>query len=152
FTPRHFEFYGKINYLKAGLAFADAITTVSPTYAKEIQTKEHGFGLEGVLQERADRLVGILNGVDYGVWDPETDPLIAAKYAPDDLAGKPVCKAELQKMFGLPVDPAVPLVGMVSRMASQKGFDLLETVTDDLMERGLQFVLVGSGDEHFQKL
>jgi len=86
------------------------------------------------------------------VWNPETDSIIDANYGPRDLAGKQQCKAELQKTFGLPVDPAVPLVGMVSRMAAQKGFDLLETVADELVERGLQFVLVGSGDEHFQTL
>ena len=152
FSPRHFEFYGKVNFLKAGLAFADAITTVSPTYAREIQTKEHGFGLEGVLQERAARLIGILNGVDYGVWNPETDHWIARNYSPADVSGKRVCKAALQEASGLPPDPDVPLVGIVSRMAAQKGFDLLETVADDLMDRGLQLVLVGSGDQHFQDL
>jgi len=152
FTPRHFEFYGQINFLKGGLAFADAITTVSPTYAREIQTKEYGFGLEGVLQERASHLSGILNGVDYGIWDPRTDPRIASRYGPEDLSGKRACKAALQRAFGLPVDPDVPLVGMVSRMASQKGFDLLEKVADELMEKGLQFVLVGSGDLHYQNL
>ncbi|MBZ5579782.1 MAG: glycogen synthase GlgA [Acidobacteriia bacterium] len=152
FTPRHFEFYGKINYLKAGLSFADAITTVSPTYAREIQTKEHGFGLEGVLQERAARLVGILNGVDYEAWNPQTDSFIAAPYGPNDLSGKRACKADLQSAFGLPVDPDVPLIGMVSRLAAQKGFDLLEQVLPDLLDRPVQLLLVGKGDQHYEDL
>lgn len=152
FTPHHFEFYGKINYLKAGLSFADAITTVSPTYAREIQTKEQGFGLEGVLQERATHLTGILNGIDYAVWNPATDAAIPARYTPADLSGKRACKAALQQAFGLPVDASVPLIGMISRLASQKGLDLLEAVLDDLLARHLQLVLVGKGDRHYEGL
>ena len=102
FTPRYLEFYGKINFLKGGLVFADAITTVSPTYAEEIKTAEQGFGLEGVFQERAASLVGILNGVDYDIWNPETDPFIAKTYSPKNLSGKRVCKADLQRSFCLP--------------------------------------------------
>ena len=152
FGPRHFEFYGKINFLKAGLVFADAITTVSPTYAREIQTTEYGFGLDGVLRERASHLFGILNGADYGVWNPQTDSWIACKYNPEDLSGKRACKAELQKLFGLEIDPTVPVVGTVSRLASQKGFDLIEEAAEELMRRDLQFALVGSGDQHYQEL
>ena len=152
FTPRHFEFYGNINFLKAGLVFADAITTVSPTYAREIQTREYGFGLDGVLRERASRLSGILNGADYEVWNPETDRWIAHAYSPRDLSGKQACKAELQKAFGLRIDPDVPLLGIVSRLASQKGFDLIEAAAGDLMQRDLQLVLVGRGDQHYQDL
>jgi 1,4-alpha-glucan branching enzyme len=152
FTPRHFEFYGKINFLKAGLALADAITTVSPTYAREIQTQDHGFGLEGVLQERTSRLVGILNGVDYDRWNPETDPAIAGNYGPADFSGKRACKADLQKEFGLPEEPQTPLLGMVSRMAAQKGFDLLASAVDPLIAKGLQLVVVGTGDQHYQDL
>jgi 1,4-alpha-glucan branching enzyme len=152
FTPRHFEFHGKINFLKAGLVFADAITTVSPTYAREIQTPEYGFGLEGVLQERRSHVAGILNGVDYDVWNPQTDRWIAHAYNPADLSGKRACKADLQKAFGLKIDPSVPLIGTVSRLAAQKGFDLIEQAAEELMARDLQFILVGSGDHHYQEL
>jgi starch synthase len=152
FGPRHLEFYGQINFLKAGLVFADAITTVSPTYAREIQTSEYGFGLDGVLRERASHLFGILNGADYEVWNPQTDRLISHAYSPDLLSGKQACKAELQKLFNLPVEPDIPLIGAVSRLASQKGFDLIEAAAEELMRRHLQFALVGSGDQHYQKL
>ena len=152
FGPRHFEFYGNINFLKAGLVFADAVTTVSPTYAREIQTAEYGFGLDGVLRERGSHLFGILNGADYDVWNPQIDRSIARSYGPEDVSGKQACKAELQKLFDLPINPDAPLLGSVSRLASQKGFDLIEAVADDLMERDLQFVLVGSGDQHYQEL
>jgi len=152
FTPRHFEFYGKINFLKAGLVFADAITTVSPTYAREIQTEEFGFGLDGVLRERAPQLVGVLNGVDYDIWNPQTDPWIAQRYSAADLGGKLACKAQLQQAFALPAQPHVPLFGCVSRFASQKGFDLIEAALDEIMERDLQLAIVGSGDQHYQEL
>jgi 1,4-alpha-glucan branching enzyme len=152
FGPRHLEFYGKINFLKAGLVFADAITTVSPTYAREIQTAEYGFGLDGVLRERCSHLFGILNGADYDVWNPRTDRWIVHAYGPADVSGKQACKAELQKIFGLPIDPKVPLLGSVSRLASQKGFDLIEAAAVELMQRDLQFVLVGSGDQHYQEI
>ena len=152
FTPHHFEFYGKINFLKAGLVFADTITTVSPTYAAEIQLAEYGFGLEGVLRERAPHLAGILNGVDYTVWNPETDRFIARPYGADDHSGKRACKAELQTTFGLPVAPDVPLIGMVTRLASQKGMDLIEAAIDELMARDLQLVVAGSGDQKYQEL
>jgi starch synthase len=152
FTPRHFEFYGKINFLKAGLALADTITTVSPTYACEIQTPEYGFGLEGVLRERASRLTGILNGVDYGTWNPETDRWITHTYGIDDLSGKGACKADLQAQFGLPAEPGVPLIGMVTRLASQKGMDLMEAAISELMKRELQLVIGGMGDQQYQEL
>ena len=151
FTPRHLEFYGKINFLKAGLVFSDVITTVSPTYAEEIKTAEQGFGLEGVFQERAASLVGILNGVDYSVWSPDTDPLISKTYSPQDLSGKSACKADLQRSFHLPEDPDVPLIGMVSRLTAQKGFDLLEEALDGLLSRDLQFVLLGTGDRRSEE-
>ena len=150
FAPRHLESYGKINFLKGGLVWADAITTVSPTYAREIRTVEQGFGLQGVLEERAADLVGILNGVGYDLWNPATDPFIAQTYSPEDLSGKRLCKAELQRLFGLPEEPEVPLLGMVSRLAAQKGVDLLEAVYDRLFDSDLQFVLLGTGDALFQ--
>jgi starch synthase len=150
FTPSYLEFYGKINFLKSGLVFADAITTVSPTYAEEIKTPEQGWGLDGVFRERADSLTGILNGCDYEAWNPDSDPLIAKAYSPNSLAGKKDCKSDLQRAFSLPEDPNVLLVGMVSRLASQKGFDLLQGALADLLSRPIQFVLLGSGERHYQ--
>jgi len=151
FIPRYLEFYGEINFLKAGLAFADIITTVSPTYAEEIKTAENGFGLEGVFQERAASLVGILNGVDYNIWNPETDPFIAKTYNLKDFSGKTACKADLQRSFGLSENPDIPLISMVSRLVAQKGFDLLEQALDDLLSGGVHFVLLGTGDRRYEE-
>ena len=151
FTPHHLEFYGQINFLKGGLAFADAISTVSPTYSREIQTSEYGFGLDGFFRARAGNLAGILNGVDYRTWSPQTDRSIARNYCPEDLAGKRVCKAALQKAFGLTPDSDVPLFGVVSRLVSQKGFDLLVAIFDDLMRRDVELVLLGTGDQQYQE-
>ena len=150
FSPRYLEFYGGINFLKGGIVFADAVTTVSPTYAEEIKTAEQGFGLEGVFQERADRLSGILNGVDYRIWNPRTDVLIGRRYGPRDMAGKGVCKTGLQRYFGLDEDGAVPVIGMVTRLSAQKGMDLVMDAFEDLLRRRCQFVLLGSGDRELQ--
>jgi len=156
FAPEYLEFYGKINYLKGGIVCADAITTVSPTYAKEIQTPEFGCGLEGVLVARRQALTGILNGVDYDEWSPTQDRFIAAGYSAADLAGKATCKADLQTTVGLPVEADVPLIGIVSRLADQKGFDLLAQIAPNLLRKRLQIVVLGSGDathqERFQEL
>ena len=146
FTPRGIEFYGKINLLKGGLVFADLLSTVSEQYAREIQTEEFGCGLEGVLRERAEALVGILNGVDYGAWDPATDPLIPARYTPEDLAGKAVCKSDLQRALGLVPDPKAPLIGMITRLADQKGLDLVAATIETILGWGAQFTLLGTGD------
>ena len=146
FTPAGIEFYGKINLLKGGLMFADLLTTVSEQYAREIQTEEFGCGLEGVLRERADSLIGILNGVDYSAWDPSTDRHIAANYTPDHLAGKAVCKADLQQGVGLDPNPRAPLIGMITRLADQKGLDLVAAVMEQVLETGAQFTLLGTGD------
>lgn len=151
FTPRHMEFHGKLNFLKSGIIFSDRVNTVSPGYRDEILTPEYGFGLEGVLQEKGSRLVGILNGVDYTVWNPETDALIAANYGPKDMSGKARCKADLQETASLPVRPETPLVGMVSRLSNQKGIDLLEASIPSLMERGVQLVLLGTGEERYAR-
>jgi starch synthase len=150
FTARHLEFYGQINFLKGAIVFADALTTVSAAYSREIRTSEYGFGLEGVLEARAASLVGILNGADYQVWNPRKDPFIASNYDPRNLAGKAVCKADLQRAFGLREDPEIPLLGAVSRLASQKGFDLVQEILDDLLQRGLQLVILGTGDRKYQ--
>jgi starch synthase len=146
FTPSGIEFYGKINLLKGGLVFADLLSTVSEQYAREIQTEEFGCGLEGVLRERAGALVGILNGVDYTAWDPATDRHIAANYVPDHIAGKAVCKADLQSAVGLVPNPKAPLIGMITRLADQKGLDLVSAVIEPVLKMGAQFTLLGTGD------
>jgi 1,4-alpha-glucan branching enzyme len=151
FNARHLEFYGKINFLKGGLVFADAISTVSPTYAQEIKTPEYGFGLDGILRSRAGQLVGVLNGADYSVWDPASDPHIARNYHSGDLSGKPVCKADLQREFGLPQRPEVPLLGVVSRLAAQKGIELMQRALDRVLGQDIQFVLLGAGDDQYQR-
>ena len=123
------EFYGEVNFLKGGLLFADYLTTVSQRYAKEIQTPEYGSGLEGVIAQRADRLVGILNGVDYSIWSPESDTKIAQNYSAHNLEGKKVCKKDLLGIFRLPAEKSEdlrrPVIGIVSRFVDQKGFDLI---------------------------
>jgi starch synthase len=151
FTFRHLEFYGKINFLKGGLAFADKISTVSPSYSTEIQTPEYGFGLDGFFRGHASSLVGILNGADYGIWSPQEDRLIPRNYDPTDLRGKAICKAALQNSFCLPKDPEIPLIGIVSRLVAQKGFDLLEAVFDGLTRRRVQIVLLGTGDKRYEE-
>ncbi|GBD11616.1 Glycogen synthase [bacterium HR23] len=151
FTPHFMEFYGRINFLKGGLVFADAITTVSPTYAQEVQTPEYGFGLEGVFRERRDALVGILNGVDEQVWNPQTDAFIAQRYNRRSVvAGKRACKADLKKTLGLTADERVPLIGMVSRLVEQKGLDLVMEGWQALLDIGVQFVLLGQGEERYE--
>lgn len=152
FTPRYLEFWGKINFLKGGLVFADAITTVSPTYAEEIKTAEQGFGLDGVLRERAASLSGILNGADYEAWNPATDQFISQGYSRNNLSGKNACKAVLQQTFNLPQNPTTPLLGMVSRLATQKGLDLLLAALDGLLSSGVQLVILGTGEKRYQRL
>jgi starch synthase len=150
FTPAGMEFYGKINLLKGGLVFADLLSTVSEQYAREIQTEEFGCGLEGVLRDRSAALIGILNGVDYATWDPSTDRLIPATYTPQDLAGKAVCKEHLQRALGLAVEPSAPLIGMITRLADQKGLDLVSAIIEAVLDMGAQFTLLGSGDPAYQ--
>src|SRR5581483_5038344 len=151
FVPDFLEFWGGVNYLKAGLVFADGLTTVSPRYAREIQTPEFGEGLDGVLRARHERLRGILNGVDYAVWNPATDPHIAAHFNPLDLAGKGRCKAALQAEVGLPANDA-PLLAIVSRLAEQKGVDLLAAAMPEVLRTSdAAFVVLGSGDERYEQ-
>jgi|SRR5579871_2177221 len=151
FTTEGVEFYGKVNLLKGGLVFSDALTTVSRGYAAEIQTKEYGFGLDGVLRARSADLHGILNGVDYRDWNPANDPYIAAHYTPQDLSGKQDCKRDLLREFGLP-DSAMdrPLLGVVSRLASQKGTDLILEIVPQLAADGLRLVMLGAGDASYE--
>lgn len=152
FNAAEMEFWGKISFLKTGVVFADRITTVSPTYAREIQTREFGCGLEGVLAERRDRLVGILNGVDIEEWNPAIDPHIAKNYTAETLAeGKAACKADLQQRLGLPVRGDVPLLGMISRMTDQKGFDLIVELADELLACDLQLCFLGTGMPEFEE-
>jgi starch synthase len=152
FTPRFIEFYDDINFLKGGIIFSDAITTVSPTYAEEIKTPEQGFGLDGVFRERASRLFGILNGVDYRIWDPAKDTAITRRYSAVDMTGKAGCKADLQRYLGLEENGSAPVIGMVTRLSDQKGLDLVQSTLPSFLARGCQFVLLGSGDARYQDL
>ncbi len=145
-----FEFYNKINLLKAGIVFADFITTVSSTYANEIQTRELGFGLDGLLRLRKDALGGILNGVDYSVWDPNTDKFIMQNFSRANLEYKVFNKQDLQKVCGLAENSEIPVLGMVSRLAEQKGLDILVEGLDDLMRQDVQLVILGAGDLKYQ--
>jgi len=152
FTPKYLEFYGKINFLKGGILFADALTTVSRKYAEEILTPEYGSGLEGVLADRKRDLHGILNGVDYREWNPESDKFVKKNYGPGNMAGKAECKHDLQQLYNLPQRPSTPLLGIVSRLADQKGIDLLLDVVDQLLGMDLQLVVLGAGDQRYQDL
>ena len=140
------EFHGQLSFMKAGLQFADAISTVSPRYAREIMTLEQGCGLEGVLQYRANDVLGILNGVDYAIWDPANDPLIDAPYEQNNLAGKLETKRQLQRALGLEARPDALLFAAVSRLSEQKGLHLIAGVLDELVARGGQLIVLGSGD------
>jgi len=151
FSPQYFEFFGNINFVKGSLLFADKITTVSQAYAKEIMSPEQGFGLEGVLQQRATDVVGILNGVDYRQWNPAIDPFLAEHYTEKNLTAKRACKESLQRTMGLPEKASLPLVGMISRLTSQKGFDLVEKAFDKMMAAELQLVLLGSGERRYEE-
>lgn len=146
FTHLELEKDNQTNLLKGGIHHATKISTVSVGYGREIRTPEFGWGLEGVIRERVGDLVGILNGVDYAEWDPENDPFIPAPYRADDLSGKKLCKQELQRRFGLPERPDVPLVGMVSRLVAQKGINVLAAAIHRILELDLQIVLLGSGE------
>lgn len=151
FTPHGFEFYDRVNFLKAGIAFADWITTVSPTYAREIQTPEHGFGLDDFVRSRSDRLVGILNGVDYETWNPATDTKIPARYDADDLSGKAICRSALCEELGIEDRPGALLLGVVTRLAGQKGIDLLVEAIPALMDRNVNLAILGSGEPYFEE-
>lgn len=148
FTYDEMEFYGKLNLLKTGIMFSDAITTVSPRYAQEIQTDRYGCGMEGVLEYRKDRLFGILNGVCTRDWNPATDPYIAAAYDRETVfEKKPLCKSALQQEMGLPQRGDIPLIGIVGRLAYQKGLDLVcETIPTWVENHGLQYAILGTGD------
>jgi len=152
FHPGGLEFWGELSFLKAGIVWSDAITTVSPTYAREIQTLEYGAGLDGVLRDRAAKITGILNGVDYAEWSPQTDPHLSYRYSAEDLSGKRLAKRALVEEVGLPLNDARPLIGIVSRLAGQKGFDLLEEIVPDLSEMDLAMTVLGTGEAPIEEM
>ena len=153
FSTEALEFWGRVNFLKGGLVFSDAVTTVSKTYAAEIQTEEYGCGLDGVIRTRSNVLTGILNGVDYSDWDPAVDRYIRANYDAETLEKKLISKRDLLESFGLPADDlSRPLVGIVSRFTRQKGFDLLSEVSDRLAGFDLQIVALGTGEPDYEDI
>jgi starch synthase len=152
-TISKMEFFGQVNFLKGALVYSDFITTVSKKYSQEIQTTEYGFGLEGVLRNRAATVTGILNGVDYDEWSPQTDKFAVAKYSPLDLSGKRECKQDLLNAFGVAhADPKLPVIGIVSRFAAQKGFDLIAQVMDRLALEEMIVVALGAGDKPYEEM
>jgi starch synthase len=153
FSIRHMEFWGKINFLKGALVAADRITTVSRKYSEEIQTPEFGSGLEGVLRGRAGQFCGILNGVDYNEWSPEKDKLILTQYSLGTMESKHGCKRDLLRQLGLEgANPELPLIGMISRLAEQKGLDLIAGITDELAGLPLNMAVLGSGESRYEDL
>ncbi|MGD2047267.1 MAG: glycogen/starch synthase [Gemmatimonadota bacterium] len=149
FDHEHLEWYGKVNLLKGGLAFSDIVTTVSPTHARELRTRAGGFGLHDEFSGLQDRFVGILNGIDYDVWNPSDDDVIQSCFSADDLSGKAACKAWLQEALDLPADPDVPLFGMTARLAEQKGYDIiLQTGMFEALDA--QWVFLGEGEKRYE--
>ncbi|MEQ8155700.1 MAG: glycogen synthase GlgA [Clostridiaceae bacterium] len=150
------EFYGAVSYMKGGINYSDRISTVSPSYAAEIQTPSYGEGLDGLLRSRSNVLSGILNGIDYEAYNPETDKYIFKNYSIDTLEDKYVNKEKLQKELGLPVDKDIPIIAIVSRLTNQKGINLVAEISDTLLQKDVQFVILGTGDyfyeEHFKNL
>src|SRR5687768_516691 len=145
------EYYGDINLMKGAIIFADQVTTVSPTYAREIQTPEFGAGLDGILSQAAFKLTGILNGIDTAEWDPRTDPCITANYSQNDFSGKSQCKRDLRKSAGLRPSRSGLLVGAVSRLVEQKGFDLFIPIIPRLLAMDMQVVLLGTGQPEYEE-
>ncbi len=153
FSPEGLEFWGRANLLKAGIVYSQIINTVSRKYSQEIQTAEYGYGLEGILSYRKADLFGIVNGVDYELWDPESDSYLVAHYSRLDLSGKKACKKDLLNQYNLPEDRLDhPVLGVISRLADQKGFDLLAEVLDRLLAREVSLVVLGTGEEKYHHL
>jgi starch synthase len=155
FSIDGFEFWGRISLLKGGINAADLITTVSPQYAREVQAQEFGFGFDGILRRRASDFVGILNGIDTDEWDPSRDRFLPAPYSADDLSGKAGAKRVVLSRYGLPIDDATmtrPLIGMISRMVDQKGFDLIAAIVDELPSFDASWVILGTGEPRYQDL
>ena len=151
FTPEGLEFWGKMNFLKAGLVYADLITTVSKTYSREIQTPEYGSGLDGVLRNRSTDLSGILNGIDYSDWDPSRDHAIPQAYSASRLSGKTVCRKKLLARLGMPESDA-PVVGMVTRLVDQKGLDIVTEALPEIIALGIQLVILGTGEDKYHRI
>ena len=145
-TEDALEWEGHISYMKGGILFSEMVTTVSPTYAREIQTAEFGHGFESIIRSRAADLAGILNGVDYDEWDPRHDPHIAARYEEGDHLGKVACKRAILREYGLAIEPDLPLIGIISRLVHQKGFDLVVGAMEALLARGVRMVVLGTGE------
>jgi starch synthase len=153
FTLTRMEFFGKVNFLKGGIVFSDFITTVSRKYSQEIQTTEYGFGLDGVLRGRASNVTGIVNGVDYNEWSPQTDKYIAANYTSENPTGKARCKRDLLSEFGITdITDELPVIGIISRFAAQKGLDLISQVADRLAREEVIVVALGTGDKEYEDL
>ena len=145
-----FMLEGTASALKAGLVTADAVSTVSPRYAREIQTPDQGYGLDWLTRARSDRLVGITNGVDYDVWNSETDPHIAANFSAEDLSGKLECKLDLLRRFGLPEEPERPIIAIISRLVAQKGYDLIREAARGILDTGAFFIALGAGAREYE--
>ena len=152
FSIEGLEYYGKFSLLKGGLVFSDAITAVSPTYAKEVQTKEYGCGMEGILSERNKDLYGVLNGIDYNLWDPKTDKDLYENYSAKDINGKFINKEHLLKDLGMNITPEKPLIGTVGRLAYQKGYDILADIVAELCDLDIGFVLLGTGEQRYHDI
>lgn len=152
FQPEGLEFWGRLSFMKAGIVWSDAITTVSPTYAREIQTQEYGFSMDGLLRARSSRVHGILTGADYGEWNPETDAFVAHHFSSKNLAGKRAAKKALLAEVGLPANPDRPLLAVISRFAEQKGLDLIAAIVKDLLEEDTAVVILGEGDAQFEEM
>ncbi|MGA1795212.1 MAG: glycogen synthase GlgA [bacterium] len=152
FTINGVEYYGNISFLKAGMVYADILTTVSKGYSKEIQTPEYGLGMDGILRTRQKDLYGILNGADYDHWSPDKDPYIVAPYDKSNLENKTKCKLDLLQEFGLKCRATTPIIGMISRLADQKGFDILAESIDELMKMDIIFILLGTGDQKYEEM
>lgn len=146
------EFYGKLNFMKSGILYSDTVSTVSKKYAREILTPEYGCGLDGLLRTREANLYGILNGADYTNWDPETDKLIPMNYGPKTLERKELCKKALLEGLKMTLRPSQPLIGFIGRLAKQKGIDLITDVLGEIIKAGAGFVLLGTGDEKYEKI
>jgi starch synthase len=152
FTPDYLEFFGNINFLKGGIIFSDIISTVSKRYSEEIQTQEFGYGLDGILRTRRKDLYGIINGIDYEDWNPEKDRFLPAQYSAGRMDNKAICKRALQEAFGLPADDRVPLIATISRLADQKGFDLISSSLEEMVALGAQYVILGTGERKYHEI
>ncbi len=152
FVGDKLEFYNMVNFMKGGLLYSDAVNTVSETYAKEIQTEQYGYGLDGVIRCRADKLYGVVNGIDYAANDPATSTKIFANFSPYHMEGKAENKRRLQEQLGLPVDPNIPIFGIISRLVDQKGINLILQSANELLSKNVQLVVLGTGDYHYENI